>query len=119
MLLALMLPSACRVPVTVIVALSCRSEAWPTTVFRPIRLWSKVTLTSVLQRVSWIVRLFAVRWATVPVAPRRAAAPDALAAGVAPGLGQAAATPRPPRPFAAVRLPVVAAAALAGGAPPP
>ena len=32
MLLALMLPSAWRVPVTVTVSLSCRSEACPTTV---------------------------------------------------------------------------------------
>src|SRR6267143_1130514 len=102
------------------VSLSCRSEAWPTTDLRTITLWSKVTLTSVLQRVSWMVRLLLVRLATVPVAPRRAAAaPDALGAGVAPGLGQAAATPRPPRPLAAVRLPVVAAAALAVVPPPP
>src|SRR5712671_7116660 len=100
-------------------SLSCRSEAWPTTVLRTITLWSKVTLRSVLQRVSWIVKLLAVRLAMVPVAPRRAAAPDALGAGVAPGLGQAAVTPRPANPFAAVRLPVVAAAALAVVPPPP
>src|SRR5438445_9533406 len=102
------------------VSLSCRSEAWPTTDLRTITLWSKVTLTSVLQRVSWIVRLLAVRLAMVPVAPRRAAPPDALGAGVAPGLGQAAATPRPPaKPFAAVRAPVAAPAALAVAPPPP
>src|SRR6267143_164045 len=101
------------------VSLSCRSEAWPTTVLRTITLWSKVTLTSVLQRVSWMVRLLAVRLATVPVAPRRAAAPDALGAGVAPGLGQAAATPRPPPRPVPVRVPVVALAAFAVVPPPP
>src|SRR5438270_13209318 len=99
------------------VSLSCRSEAWPTTDLRTITLWSKVTLTSVLQRVSWMVRLLLVRLAMVPVAPRRAT-PEALGAGVAPGLGQPAARPRPPNPFAAVRLPVVAAAALAVVPPP-
>src|SRR6266480_6324342 len=120
MLLALMLPSASRVPVTVTVWLSCKSEACPTTDFRTITLWSKVILTSVLQRAAWMVRLLFVRLATVPLAPRRAAAPDALALGLAPGLGQAAAAPRPPpRPFPAVRVPVVDAAALAAVPPPP
>src|SRR5260370_11254021 len=106
MLLALMLPSACRVPVTVIVSVSCRSDAWPTTVLRTITLWSKVTLTSVLQRASWIVRLLVVRLAMVPVAPRRAAAPDALAAGAPPWVGDARApAPAPPEPVPGRRVP--------------
>ena len=74
MLFALMLPSASRVPVTVMVSVSCRSDDWPVTVLRTITLWSKVTLTSVLHRASWMVKLLLVRLVTVPVAPRRAAA---------------------------------------------
>src|ERR1700730_17292490 len=93
-------------------------------------LGSKVTLTSVLHRASWMVRLLAVRLAMVPVAPRRAAAADALAAGGAPGLGEGAApSPRASAPAAAprrgpkrwppARVPAVDAAALAVVPPPP
>src|SRR2546425_11178657 len=120
MLFALMLPSASRVPVTVMVSLSCRSEAWPTTVLRTMTLWSNVTLTSMLQRASWTVRLLPVRLVTVPVAPRRAAAPLALADGDALGDGQAAASPRPPaKPLPAVRPAPVAVGLAALAVPPP
>src|SRR5205823_4767357 len=88
MLFALTLPSASRVPVTVMVSLSWRSEAWPTTVLRTMTVWSNVTLTSMLQRASWTVRLLPVRLVTVPVAPRRAAAPLALDDGDEGGDGK-------------------------------
>src|SRR5207248_9765619 len=57
MLLALMLPSASRVPVTVTVSLSCKSDACPMPEFRTIPLGPTVILTWALQRASGSVRL--------------------------------------------------------------
>lgn len=86
---ALMLPSGWRCPWTVTVWLFWRSDTCPSTVLRMITDGAKVTLTLVLQRGFWTVKLSEVRSEMVPVAPLRPFAP-AFGRGDAPGLGQPA-----------------------------